>query len=84
MYFVDVSQFVDETPYAELIERYVEHIKSSRRTPGTDEILMPGEIELRRQAVRQKEGVSVADETWRQLNELANKFDVTLDDLVAE
>lgn len=82
MYFVDVSQFADDGPYSSLIERYVEYIKSSRKTPGTEEILMPGEIELRRQAVREKEGVPVADETWRQLNELANKFNATLDDLI--
>ena len=54
MYFVDVAQFVDHPTYSSLIERYVEHIKSSRKTPGTAEILMPGEIELRRQAVREK------------------------------
>lgn len=81
MYFVDVKQFVDDATYSTLIERYVEHIKSSRRTPGTDEILMPGEIELRRQAARERDGVSVAEETWRQLRELAAKCGTSLDDV---
>lgn len=84
MYFVDVSQFVDNAAYTSLIDRYVDHIKSSRKTPGTEEILMPGEIELRRQADREQTGVPVADETWRQLNELAAKFGANLDDLVTQ
>ena len=81
MYFVDVSQFQNDENYNTLLETYVAHIKSSRKTPGTDEILMPGEIELRRQAAREAEGVPIPDETWRLLCELGDRFNVSLDDL---
>lgn len=79
MYFVDVTQFLPPVEYEALIEKYVAYIKSSRRQAGVDEILMPGEIELRRQAQRQREGVSVPEETWRQIRELAGKVGADLD-----
>src|SRR5690606_35245250 len=50
MYFLDIEQFIPRSEYDALIEKYVAYIKSSRRAPGVDEILMAGEIELRRQA----------------------------------
>ena len=81
MYFLDVKQFVSQDEYDALIEKYVAHIKSSRRMPGVDEILVAGEIELRRQAERLASGVLVPDETWRQIRELAASLEVSLDDI---
>ncbi len=81
MYFIDVEQFLPRAEYDALMAKYVEHIKSSRRQPGVEEILMPGEIELRRQAQRQRDGVSVPDETWRQIRELAAKLGTSVDDV---
>ena len=81
MYFVDVSQFIDQSKFDALLENYVASLKSSRKVPGVDEILMPGEIELRRRAERVKSGVSVAEETWRLIRELAEKVNVSLDDI---
>ena len=46
---------------------------------AVNEILMPGEIELRRQAQRAADGVSIPDETWRQLRELATRVGASLD-----
>ncbi|GAB4160753.1 MAG: Ldh family oxidoreductase [Planctomycetaceae bacterium] len=81
MYFLDVAQFIGEEDYGTLMERYVEHIKSARKTPGTEEIFLPGEIELRRQASRTEQGIPIPDETWRQLKELAANLGTSLDDL---
>ena len=49
--------------------------------PGVDEILLPGEIEARRKQQREADGVDIPDETWRQINELADKLDVSLADI---
>ncbi len=78
MYFVDVSQLVDEASYSQLVDQYVTYLKSSKRQPGVDEILMPGEIEHRRREERAAAGVVVPDETWRQINGLAEKLGVSL------
>ena len=79
MYFIDVGQFVPRSEYDALVEKYVAHIKSSRKLPNVDEILMPGEIELNRQQQRIAEGVPVSDETWRQIEELAKRLGVSLE-----
>ena len=55
------------------------YIKSSRKIPGVDEILMPGEIELRRQAERRQQGISIPDMTWQQTLDQAERVGVTLD-----
>ena len=80
MYFVDVAQFIDRAEYDALMETYVESLKSCRRQPGVEEILLPGEIELRRDAQRRSEGVPIPDETWRQINELADRLGADLSD----
>lgn len=81
MYFLDIEQFVSASEYQALLERYVASIKNSRTLPGVSEILMPGEIEQRREQQRQVGGVSIPDETWRQIGELGQRLDVSLDDL---
>jgi uncharacterized oxidoreductase len=81
MYLVDLAHVVDRPDYDALMDRYVTYIKSSKRQPGVEEILMPGEIELRRQEERARNGIDIPDETWRQLRELAAKLGVSLSDL---
>lgn len=78
MYFVDVNQFLDRAEFDALVERYVESIRSTKKQPGVTEILLPGEIELRREKDRLEKGVEVPDETWRQINELATRIGADL------
>ncbi|MEE3283611.1 MAG: Ldh family oxidoreductase, partial [Planctomycetota bacterium] len=81
MYLVDVSAFTELEDYQALVSKYVAHIKSAQKLPGVDEILMPGEIELRRQDQRSAEGVDVPEETWRQIGELAERLGVSLENV---
>ena len=74
MYFLAIERFIPRTEYDELMNRYVEHVRSSRRLPGVTEILLPGEIEMRRRAERLSSGVLIPDETWRQLTALAERL----------
>ncbi len=75
---LDIERFVTRSDYDAMLGRYVAHLKSSPKLPGVKEILMPGEIEQRHYAQRIKDGVSVPDETWRQINELAARLGVVL------
>ena len=54
------------------------YIKSSRLAPGVDEILLPGEIESRRQQTRDAEGIPIPEETLRQINATAAQWNLTL------
>ena len=78
LYLIDVGQLLPAAEYEMWIERYVGYIKSSAKTPGTTEILMPGEIENQRQRERQAHGISIPDKTWELIQQLATKLGVTL------
>ncbi len=78
MYFVDIEQFVSRAEFDALLVKYVDSLKTSKKAPGVTEILMPGEIELRREKQRRADGVAVPEETWRQIRELAQKLGATL------
>ena len=78
MYLADITRFLPKAEYEAIVRQYEAHIKSSRKMPGVDEILLPGEIEYQRRAAREANGVQVAPETWRQINELAESLGVSL------
>ena len=58
------------------VNKLVEWVKSSALAPGFDEILVPGEPEAREHARRAKDGIPIADETWRQIAEIASRYGV--------
>ena len=72
-----IERFLPRSEYDAWMEKYVEHIKGCPRMPGVEEILLPGEIEQRRQQQREAEGVAIPDETWRQISELAESLGVS-------
>jgi uncharacterized oxidoreductase len=74
---IDIERLLPRTEYDSWIERYIAHLKSCRLAPGCPEILLPGEIEERRAAERTANGVVIPDETWRQINALADRLGVS-------
>jgi uncharacterized oxidoreductase len=42
-------------------------VKSSRLAPGFEQILVPGEPEVRERARRSGDGIYLADQTWKQI-----------------
>ena len=80
LYLVDIGKFLPRADYNTLMSTYVDHLKSTKRMEGVDEILLPGEIEVRKQRQRETDGVPIPDETWRQLTETANRLSVDLSD----
>jgi uncharacterized oxidoreductase len=81
MYFVDIEQFLPRAEFDDWLAKYVRNIQTSRTVAGTTEILMPGDIERMRRNERVAAGISVPEETWRQIRELAGRLSVTLDDV---
>ncbi len=75
---IDIEQVVGRETYDQWMQQYEQHIKSARKRPGVEEILFPGEVELRVQAVRGTQGVVIPDETWRQLTALAEELQVEI------
>jgi uncharacterized oxidoreductase len=79
MVVLDIDHLLPREEYARWIEKYVEYIKSAARVPGCGEILMPGEVELARQADRRRTGIPVAEGTWKLIGELAARLGVSVE-----
>lgn len=79
LYLIDIEQFLPRKEYDRWVTQYIPHIKDCPRLPGVNEILLPGEIETRRRKQREKDGVPVPDETWRQLTELGKRLNVKVE-----
>jgi uncharacterized oxidoreductase len=73
-----VDAFVPLEQYLADVDRLGAWIKSSRRKPGVEEILLPGEIEARMTPKRQAEGISLPEETWSQIQNVAGEAGVRL------
>lgn len=74
MTLIDASQLLPKDEYDQWLTNYHEHIKSAQRIDGVDEILFPGEMETQRRATRERDGVELPAETWRQISELADSL----------
>ena len=66
---IDLEQFMKLDDFVAEVQQLTEYVKSSALAPGFTEILIPGEPEFRERARREKEGVFIDDETWRQIVE---------------
>lgn len=78
LHVLDIERFLPRQEYDRWMTSYVAHLKDCRRQEGCVEILLPGEIELRRRTQREADGVVIPDETWRQLTETAAKLGATV------
>lgn len=68
---IDPSRFMPLADFKAAVLRMVTGIKSSPRMPGTEEILVPGELEYRKRKTRLETGIPLATATVEKLNELA-------------
>ncbi|MGD9803108.1 MAG: Ldh family oxidoreductase [Hyphomicrobiaceae bacterium] len=66
---INVGAFLDVAIFKQRMDAYIVEMKSSELAPGFSEILMPGEIEFRRETQQRAEGItlshSVVDEVLR-------------------
>lgn len=75
---IRIEAFTGPDNFQEEVDTFVDFLKSSRRLPGVNEILLPGEGEHRRRTSLEADGVTVDDETWRQLCETGTQVGVSL------
>jgi LDH2 family malate/lactate/ureidoglycolate dehydrogenase len=66
---INVGAFLDVASFKQRMDAYIDEMKSSELAPGFEEILMPGEIEFRRETKQRAEGIalgrSVVDEVLK-------------------
>lgn len=77
---MDIKAFIGPDGFREHVDGLIEYLKSSRLMPGFDAIMMPGEVEFGKRCQKERDGVPVDDETWRQIREAGERVGVTLEE----
>lgn len=75
---IDPQCFGDPTHYRALVAEVMAAAKRAPCAPGVDEILIPGEPEVKMRERRTREGILIPEATWRELCVLAERFAVPL------
>lgn len=79
MMVIDIEHFVPVAEFKRRVDELVNSIKNSPLKEGFDEILLPGEKELKEEEKRMKEGIPLDDDVWTGILNLAEELKVKLD-----
>jgi uncharacterized oxidoreductase len=77
--YMDPAFFQEESAFAAEVRRFVEWVKSSKKSDPDGQILMPGEIEERTKTSRLRDGIELDDKTWKALADTARSLEVPLE-----
>ena len=78
MIAIDPAAFGSVEEFKTRVQKFVAQLKNSRKAPGVEEILVPGEPEFRTREKRLRKGIPIADEVWAELEQLAKELGVDL------
>ena len=76
---LDPGIFRDKEGFYEEVSRYLDYLKSSALRPGFEEILYPGEPEIRTAAKRSEKGIVIDDQTWREMVAAGLRYGVRIE-----
>ena len=75
----DVRAFLDYSEYLRRIDETIDRIKASRKRPGVEEILVPGERSARKARANTLQGIPVSPETLAELEQWCSRLNIALD-----
>lgn len=74
-----VDAFLDYSEYLRRIDQTIDRIKASKKRPGVEEILVPGERSARAARINLLEGIPVSDDTLSELQQWCARLRVPFD-----
>jgi LDH2 family malate/lactate/ureidoglycolate dehydrogenase len=80
---IDIQNFRPLADFKAYMDDMFAAIKEVSLAPGVEEIFIPGEIEYRTQAQREREGIFVEEVTWAQIAEAGQGLGVDVEGLLA-
>ena len=66
---INIESFTPIDEFKDRVQLLLEHVKSSPKAPGFNEIVIPGERSFGERRKRLEEGIFIEDETWQQIME---------------
>lgn len=79
---IDIRRFSDVNEFKSRMDAMIREIKSLPRAKGVNEVFLPGEIEVRNQQRREKEGIPLPPATVKELQKLSSEYGVSLADSI--
>ncbi len=76
---IDIEFFMPVAEFKARMDAFIAEIKSSARRPGVAEILVPGEIDHRREQAYRRDGAQLDAEVYERLRELAAELGIPFD-----
>jgi LDH2 family malate/lactate/ureidoglycolate dehydrogenase len=73
---LNIAAFLDPAEFTQRIDETIDQIKGSKRRPGVDEILVPGERSARSAALNEARGIAINDETLAELAQWSKDLQV--------
>ncbi|MBU2532961.1 MAG: Ldh family oxidoreductase [Alphaproteobacteria bacterium] len=70
----NVEAFRPLETFKQEVAEFADYLKDTKPAAGFEEVLYPGEVELRTEAKRRAEGIPVDDTTWGKLKGLGEKY----------
>ncbi len=75
---IDPGAFGDAEHFKALVSENIAAAKRMPTAPGVEEILIPGEPEVRMREKRSREGIALPEATWADLTRVAERFGLSL------
>lgn len=76
---IDIAAFIDVALFKERMDAYIAIMRASERAPGFEEIIMPGELEFRREARQRREGITLSNAVVEEVFAVARELGIDLD-----
>jgi LDH2 family malate/lactate/ureidoglycolate dehydrogenase len=74
-----IDSLMDLATFKQRMDDTIEALKNSKRRPGVDEILIPGERSARLAATNRKTGISLTPETVREIGDWCKRLNINFD-----
>lgn len=75
---INIASFVDVGDFNDEVKRFIAHIKSAKKSPGVEEIFIPGERGFREKNRQRQEGIFIDDCTWEAIQAVATNYGTRL------
>ena len=75
----NIEAFLDYPEYLRRMDETIDRIKGSKKRPGVDEILVPGERSARKALANGAQGIPVSNETQAELEQWCSRLKIAFD-----
>lgn len=73
---LDIEAFMDRPEFLSRVDETIDKLKAGRKLAGVTEILVPGELEARKAAINNAQGIPVSPETVAELEQWCSRLNI--------